>query len=152
MVQTTSQVNACDVVVTLDDQTGTPADISGSSNQVTMNLTNDSGTTQTFGAGGTGRFPVRTQCRSDAEITFRAVYSRDDGEAMRILLDWFFIARGHKTLEVNIPDDGVGADKYTFEVILQRMNVPVDGTSADPILAECTLQPTGEFTWAVIGS
>jgi len=150
LAQTTAAINACDVVVKLDND-GNPqtlVDISGSSNQVTMNLTNALGVLHMFGS----RWPIRLECKSDAEITLRAVYSEVDAEAVRQLLRWYFTDRGHKTLTVDVPDGSAGGDKYTFEVFLASLSIPLDGADANPVLVEAVMQPTGEFTLTAIAS
>jgi len=145
---TTSQVNACDVVVQLDNGAGVLADISGSSNEVSMDFTNQLGQLSVFGAD----FYVRQECKRDASISLSLVYTQDDAEAMNILLDWYFATRGQKSLRVEIPNGDPGGDRFDFEVFLESFPVPVQSDDANPILVAAVLKPTGTFSRSVIGS
>jgi hypothetical protein len=148
MTLTTTSLNACDAVIKLDNTAGNLADISGSSNEVTMDLTNDLGKVTAFG----GRFPLRKECKSDATINLKAVYSGDDAEALLILMKWYFTDRGSRTITISIPDDSPGADLYTFEVFLESLNVPAKSDDPNPILVSAVMKPTGTYTWTTVGS
>jgi hypothetical protein len=148
MPQTTSQVNACDVVIKLDDVNGELDDISGSSNECSMDLTNDLGVLTTFGV----RFPVRQECKSDATINLKIIYSMDETEALSILRGWYFTTRGHRTIQIDVPDGDVGGDRYTFECFLESLGIPLKSDDPNPILVEAVLKPTGTFTCSEIGS
>lgn len=148
MAQTTTAVNACDVVVNLDNTAGTLVDISGSSNEVSMDFNNSLGEFRTFGT----EWPVRMQCGADATISFNAIYSTTASEAVDILKDWFFTDRDSRTIRVDIPDSSVGSDRYTFEVYLETMSVPVAVEEPAPILVSATMKPTGEVTLSTIAS
>lgn len=148
MAQTTAAINACDVVVKLDDAAGVAVDLSGSSNQIQMRLTNDLGAFKTFGS----RFRVRLECGSDAELSFRAVYSVVDAEAARTLLRWYFTDRGSRTFTFDVPSSAGGGDRFTFEVFLESLNVPLDGEDANPTPVEAVMRPTGTFSMSAIAS
>lgn len=150
MTQSTTQVNACDVVVKIDNAAGNLQDISGSSNQVSFDLQNKVGDgIRTFGTD----FPLRAVCGRDAAISMRAVYSGDEGEAKQLLMDWYFNHnKDARTLVIDIPDSDPGGDRYTFEAYLEHVNVPVEAGNPDPILLEASFKPTGTYTWAEIGS
>lgn len=148
MAQTTSAVNACDAVVKLDNEDGVLADISGSSNEVSMDFNNDLGEFKSFGT----RWRGRLECGSDASIKLNIIYSQNDAEALTKLREWFFVDRGQKTLVVEIPDSSVGGDRYTMEVFLEKMSVPVKADEAAPIMVSCDLKPTGTVQCEVITS
>lgn len=148
MTMTSSAVNGCDAVVKLDNGLGLLADISGSSNEVSMDFSNDIGEAKSFGS----RWRVRLECGSDAAIKFNAIYSQDDAEALTILRDWFFTTRGSKTIQVDIPDSTVGGDRYTMEVFLEKMSIPIKADEAGPIMVSCDMKPTGAVTCTVITS
>lgn len=148
MAQTTSAVNACDAVVSLDNGDGIPYDISGSSNEVSMDFNNDLGEYKTFGT----RWRGRLECGSDAAIKLGIIYSQTDSEGFTILREWFFNERGSRTLTVDIPDSNVGGDRYTMEVFLEKMSVPATADEAGPIMVSCDLKPTGTVSVSVIDS
>ena len=125
--------------------------MSGSSNQVQMRLTNDLGAFKTFGT----RFRVRLECGSDAEVTFRAIYTGNDTEAVRTMLRWYFTDRGFRTFSVSVGGVGAlmaGGDIFSFEMGLESLNCPFDGEDANPIPVEAVMRPTGTFTMAAIAS
>jgi hypothetical protein len=148
MAQTTTHVNACDVVVNLDNTAGVLTDISGSSNEVSMDFNNQLGEFRTFGT----EWPVRTQCGADATISFNAIYSTTATEAVGILKAWFFTDRDARTIRVDIPNSSVGSDRYTFEVYLESLSIPVSVEEPAPILVSATMKPTGEVTLSTIAS
>lgn len=143
MPQTTTAVNACDASVWLDDENGTLTDISGSSNTINMEFTNQLGSVSNFAT----RWPVRLECRKDATFKLTAIYTTAQSEAKDILLNWFFNFPGNRTLKVYLPDKNVGSDVYTAEVHLATMPITVDASSADPIEISCDLMPEGAVTW-----
>lgn len=150
MPQSTTQINSCDSVIKLDNGAGNLADISGSSNAVTLNRLVEIGDgVRTFGEA----YKLRAACGKDAEITMKIVYSGDDAEALFILNDWY--ENSHetpRTLQVDIPDSDPGGDRYTFEVFLEKLSFDDNAGSADPILVDVSFKPTGAFSWVVIGS
>jgi len=150
-MQTTTQISACDVVIRLDtDVDFTLADISGSSNSVTLNrLTQVSDAIRSFGSD----FPIRQACGRDADITLRAIYSEDEAEAKQLLNDWYENHnQDRRTLQVDVPNSDPGSDRYTFEVYLASLNMSLESGTPGPVLLEASLKPSGTFTWAEIGS
>lgn len=149
MPQTNSQINACDAVIKLQTVSGNLMDISGSSNEVSMDLTNDVGQLTTFQA----RFPVRSSCKSDATINLRVIYTMSQAEAMQILKDWYFNHHGTiRRIQIYLPDDDAGSDMYQFDVILASLNIPVQSSDANPILVSAVLNPSGAFTLSTVAS
>lgn len=143
MAQTTTHVNACDASIWLDNSAGTPVDISGSSNSITMNFTREVGELRTFQV----KWPVRLGCGKDAEFTLRAVYSTAADEAMDVLKNWYFADDpGSRSLHVYIPDKNVGSDHYYGEVTIASFNFNADPTEPGPIAVECSLLPDGAWT------
>jgi len=144
MAQTTTHVNACDASIWLDNASGTPVDVSGSSNSITMNFTREVGELRTFQV----KWPVRLGCGKDATFTLRAVYSTATDEAMDILQNWYFAGDpGSRSLHVYIPDKNVGSDHYYGEVTIASFNFNADPTEPGPIAVEAELLPDG--AWAL---
>jgi hypothetical protein len=148
MALTSSAVNACGVVVKLDNVDSVLADISGSSNEVSMDFSNKLGEVKAFGS----QWPVRLQCGKDASIKLNVIYTQSDDEGLTILREWYFGNTGAKTLQVDIPNSDVGGDRYTMEVLIEKMSVPTKADEAGPIMVSCDLKPTGVVTCTVIGS
>ena len=146
MTQTTTYVNACDASVWLDNSAGTLTDISGSSNNVTMEFVQVIGELSTYQQ----KWPVRLSCRKDATFTLNAVYSTQSDEAVDILNDWFFsTSPGLKTFTVYVPTKNVGSDKYSGEVVLESLSIPVSADEASPIPVTAVLRPSGVWTRTV---
>jgi hypothetical protein len=144
MALTTTAVNACDAGVWLDDDTGTPRDISGSTNSVTMNFEMDLGALEAFGT----RWRTRLDCTKDASFDFTLIYSTAPNEALDILKNWFFAAvPGDRSCSIYIPDKNVGSDHYSFEARLENWSVPATAATGDPIAVSMTLRPNGEVEW-----
>lgn len=146
MPQTTTQINACDVSIWLDDATGTLKDVSGSTNKCSLTLTLESGMTRTFGS----RWPTRQNCARDAKISLSIVYSEATGEAMDIWKNWYFAsAPGPRTVKIYVPDKNVGSDVYYGEFVIDGdAEIPLEAGTSEPIVVNVNLAVTGALTWA----
>lgn len=143
MTQTTTAVNACDVAVWLDDDLGVPQDLSGSSNTISMEFTNQLGNVRNFGT----RWQIRLECGKDATFNLTAVYSTAPNEAKDLFLNWYFNSPGDRTLTVYIPDKNIGSDVYRCEARLATMPITVEAGNAEPITISCQLMPNGVVDW-----
>jgi hypothetical protein len=143
-------VNGCDTTVELDDENGNLQDVTGSSSGVDQEFIQNVGDgLRTFGTD----FKVRAACGRDGTVTWRAVYSQADSEALYMLNDWYFNhPKTVRTFRVSIPDKLPGSDQYTFEMLLASLRIPDESGNPDPILVEASLIPTGIFGWSVIAS
>lgn len=146
MPQTTGAVNGCDVVIRLDNSAGALTDISGSSNKVELELDNEIGEFRTFASNWAGRI----MCGQDASVSLDVIYSLTAAEAMAILKEWYFTTRNKRTLELNIPDNATGSDRYTMESVLESLSIPAPADEADPIMVSTSLLPDGAVTLATI--
>ena len=144
MAQTTTHINAADASVWLDNAAGTPVDISGSSNSVTMNFSRELGELNTFQVA----YPVRLGCRKDAEITLRIVYSTATDEGADVVKNWYFSSEpiGARTFHLYLPDKNVGSDHYYGEVQLGSFNFTAASDDCSPIAIEAVLMPDGEMS------
>lgn len=148
MAQTTTAFNACDAVIELDNLAGTLTDISGSTNSVTLEFTNDLGEYKTFG----NRWRGRLECGSDATFTVNIVSSTAAGEAWDILQSWYWGARGARSFRVSIPDDAVGSWEYDAEVLIETYSQELPSDDGNPVITSVTLRPTGTITCDEIAS
>lgn len=144
MAQSTTIVTACDVNVWLDSGAGTPVDISGVTNSVTLNFSQNVDAQHTFGS----RWPVRFMCGKDANFSLVVFYSTATDEGLDILRDWFFAndSADARTLTVYIPTKDVGWDRYQAEVVLESLDIPATAGEATPITVTASLLPTGAVT------
>lgn len=146
MSATSTAVNACDAGVWLDDDAGVPKNISGSSNQVTLDFSNEIGEYRAFG----DKWPRRLECGKDARFRLRLIYSTASDEAVDILKTWFFAdTPGNRTLTVYVPDKNVGSDRYQGEVKIDTWTGSLDRGDAGPIMVDLNLLPDGAVTHSV---
>lgn len=150
MPQTSTAINACDAVIRLEDENGVLVDISGSSNEVTIDFDNEVGDYKSFGS----RWKGRIVCGSDASFKLKIIYSTAANEAMDIWKSWFFGEHDdRRRIQVNFPDENTGSDRYEAMVVLESANglgAPAD--QASPIMLDLTLLPHNGVAHNTIGS
>lgn len=136
-------VSACDVNIMLDDDGGTPVDISGQSNEVSISMTSNTGRAKTFG----NPWLTAIVCGQQAEITLRVVFTTAGNQGRALLEDWYANhPLENRTLTVSVPDDSVGSQQYSMECKLSSLNIPLSADSADPVVEEATLINDGGLT------
>ncbi len=149
MAQTTNAVNACDVVISLDNAAGALTDISGSSNQCSIGMTVATAETNTF----EGQWSIKKACKTAATISLQALYSTLDTEASNILADWFFNSNGvSRSVQIDVPSSAGGSDRYTGEFVLESLDIPLSADDAGVILLSASLSNDGAFSRAVVAS
>ena len=140
-------VTACDAVIQLDDDGGTPVDISGQGNEVTYAVGQGSGRFKTFG---NDWFSAVT-CGLQADITLRMVFTTAGQQARALLEDWFY---NHPTdarsLTLQIPDSSVGSQQYDMEVKITALNINLSAEDASPLMIEVTLINDGAVSISTI--
>lgn len=147
MPATTTAITACNAVVNLDNSGGTLVDISGSSNEVQIDLENNVGEFKPFGTA----WPVRLVCGKDASISFKAVYSMNAAEAKALLNQWYFGGNdGARTLRVDAPDSNTGSDRYQAEVVLESLSIPMKADDATPIPISAEFKTASAMTLTTI--
>jgi hypothetical protein len=147
MPATTTAITACDAVINLDNSGGTLTDISGSTNEVQMDLENGVGEFKPFGTD----WPVRIVCGKDGSISLKAVYSMNAAEGAALLKEWYFGGNdGPRTLRIDVPDSNTGSDRYQAEVILESLSVPLKADEANPVMVSAEFKTTGAMTLTTI--
>lgn len=149
MAQTTTAVNACNVVLQVDNASGTLTDVSGSTNQAGMSFSINTSETNTF----EGQWAIKKACKTAVSISVSATYSVTETEALNIFADWFFNSHtASRSVQIDIPDSTVGSDRYAGEFVLESFDVPLDAGDAGVILSSVSLANDGAFTRATISS
>lgn len=146
MSATTTAFTACDAVLFLDNASGTPVDISGSTNTVDANFDNKLGEFKPFGT----QWPIRVTCGKDASFTIKGVATTAIGEIRDLVENWFFNGSGARTFTFSLPDNNSGDVTYSAEVLLKSFKFSGDASSADPIMYDIELTPSGAVTRTVI--
>jgi len=144
MAATTTGFNACDVAVWIDNSGGVPTDISGSSNNLDVNLDNNLGDFVVFQE----QWPKRLECGKDAQFTLRVVMSSTADEGWDLLKDWFFTSGspGDRTLTFYGPSKNVGSDKFECEAKLENLTWVYDRGEPSVVLVTAILKPNGAVT------
>ena len=148
MAQTTDAVNACDVVLMVDNSSGVLTDISGSSNEASMDFSRQVAETFTFD----GDWAIKKSCKKSVSMSVRTLYSLNDGEASNIMEDWFHNSNAARTIQLDVPNGSGGSFRYSGEWILESYGLPVSAEDAGVILMSFSLTNDGEITRAAIAS
>lgn len=148
MAQTTDSVNACNVVLMVDDADGTLQDVSGSTNQASMDFSRAVAETFTF----EGDWAIKKSCKKSVGLSIQALYTLNDAEASNILEDWFFNSNASRTVQIDVPNADGGSFRYSGEMTLESLSIPLSADDAGVILVSATLSNDGEFTRAAIAS
>lgn len=142
-----SVINACDAVVRLADPTGELVDISAHSNEVSIDLSNTIGEWKPFGQ----KWKRRLDCGKEGSISYKGFYAHNEpGSAVELFKEWFFRNRGTRAVEIMIPDNSPGADKYSCDAVLETFNIPIKSDDANPIIFSADLKPDGEIFWDLV--
>ena len=123
-------------------------DISGSSNQASLDLSRTTGETFTF----EGDFSIKKSCKKSVSLSLQAVYTQSDTEASNILSDWYFNGSGARTVQIDVPNGSSGSDRYSGEFELESLSIPLVADDAAPILMSASLTNSGAVTRAAIAS
>lgn len=149
MAQTTTSVNACDAVISIDNGSGLLTGISGSSNQASIDVSVETAKTKTF----EGQWEIAKACKTAATVALQVLYTTTADEGLDILRDWVFTApTGIRTVQIDVPDGSVGSDRYSGEMVIESFNIPLSADDAGVILCSGSLSNSGAFSHAVIAS
>lgn len=147
MTQTTTDYNACDLSLWIDNDAGTPVDVSGSSNALSANWVQSTGSVSTFQAQGWVR--AKGGCMKNGTITVTVLGTTAATEAFTTFTDWFFNHSGDlRTFTWYEPDKNVGSHKFTGEAVIQDMTSDRPSDASDPVTTTVTLLTSGTWTWA----
>ena len=139
--QSSTAQNACNVQVQLADENGILQDISGSSNEASLEFDNKLGATKVFGT----EYPIRLQCGKDAAISLKSVWSTALNEARDILDEIQFGTGGKRMMRITVPNSNVGSIMYYGYVQLEKYVIPVKADQAEPIIVSADFKPTGNW-------
>lgn len=149
MAQTTTSVNACDVNIFLDNAAANLTEISGSSNQCSLDISRNVSETYTFD----GDWAIKKSCKSAVTVSVQALYSTTQNEAVDILEDWIFdTPTTAKTLRIDVPDSAIGSTRYEGEFIIESYSVPLSAAEAGVIVCSASLSNSGTVTRSIIAS
>lgn len=146
MPASTTAVNACDVVIWMEDNGGNLVDVSGNSNNFSLDFNRDIGEFKPFGS----KWRTRLDCGKDASLSLDLVFTTTLAEGLQMLQDWFFNGSGAREFNIDVPDSNPGSDRYEGDFVLESFNIPGDSSSADPIVCSASLKPDGQVTWSKI--
>lgn len=149
MTQTTTAVNACDVVISIDNSGGTLTDISGSSNQCSLDIGRNVAEVFTF----SGDWSIKKSCKSSVTVAVQVLYSTTADEGRDLLEDWIFDSpTTDKTVQIDVPDSSVGSTRYAGEFTIESYSVPLAASEAGVIICSANLSNSGTVTRSTIAS
>ena len=149
MAQTTTGVNACNIVIALDTDAGVLADISGSANKINLEFTINAAEGYTFD----GDFPIRKTCGKDCTGSLSVLFSTAADEGWDLIKGWYHVYDGvARTLRIDVPSTGGGNDRYEGEFVLTSYSHEFTADEAAPILVECEIAADGEIKLLEIGT
>jgi len=146
VAQTTASRSACDVVVSLEYLGGGGAlyDISGSTNQVTLNFSNEIATYRRTNSD----YPVRYMLNKDLTVSLTVLYSEESDEGLYVLRTWAtsdITFTESRTVRIDIPDSNTNSYRYQFDALASQFNIPASSGEAGPILVTATLESSGAY-------
>ena len=147
MPQSSTVRNGRNSQVLVDDESGSPVDVSGTGNQWGLELDNLTGQAFTFA----GEYPRTIDGKKNATLSVRFVYSPTANEGADLLRDWFN-NQGARTVSISYPDAAVGSDQITGEFRLDDLSFDAEAEDGTPMMYEATLLPDGTLTNTTISS
>ncbi len=145
MPATSTAVNGCGWNIMMADEQGVLRDISGSSNEFSLDFSNELGEYKVFGV----RAMNRLECGVDASLELTALYSRALFEAANLIKYWKEL-RGRRLFQISGPSNAPGNDRYTGYFLYEKINISVKADDAKPIPVKMTLKPDGDVVYMPI--
>lgn len=148
MAQTTTHFKNSSVVFTLDDATGTPVAIGGSTTTASLSSSpGSSGSVYTFD----GDNPIQGVAKRNFTLTVGFVMSTTTTESANIFQDWAANKDGEqKTASIAMPDATTNSFQWSGEWLLTDMELPADAADATPAIASATLISNGAIAFTVL--
>jgi hypothetical protein len=149
MTQTTTAVNACDVILRIDNAAGVLQNISGSSNQCSMDISRNVAETYTFD----GDWALKKSCKGAVSVSIQVVYSTTADEGRDLLEDWIFDSpTDSRTVQINVPDSSAGSVRYQGDFVIESYGVPLSAEDAGVIICSASLSNDGAFSRTTIAT
>jgi len=144
MAQTTTAINACNAVIEIDDDGGTPVNISGSSNNANLSINKALGEGFTFD----GDWAFRLECKKNGSLDIEAIYTTASNEARDLLETWFENG-GNRTVIIYPNGKTNGERMYSGEFKLGDFDpLQLSASEAAPMKIAAKLQPDGAIAFA----
>jgi len=147
MTQTSTHLSACNAVIEVDNDAGTPVNISGSANEASLDMNREIGDGVTFD----GDFKLRTECKRDASLALKALWTTASAEARDILEAWFDTG-GRRTISVYPAGKVIGTRFYTGEFRLTTCKIKIAAGEAGPMTLDMEAVVDGAVGILNVGS
>lgn len=149
MTVTTTPIVATNCVIKLDNASGSPTDISGSSNRVELSLEHGVGEFRPFST----QWKSRVVVGKDVGVTLNIVCSTATDEAFDILKNWYFGGDDSaRTLTIQVPDGSPGSDQYEGEFVLMSAPVSLDAEADEVVMVSTELRSHGEVALTTVST
>lgn len=143
MAQSTTAINACNAVIEIDDNGGTPVNLSGSTNNVNLSLSKALGEGFTF----EGAWAFVLECKKKGSLDLEAIYTTASNEARDLLETWFENG-GNRTVTVYPNGKTNGERQYSGEFKIGDYDpFALTANEAGPVKIAAKLQPDGAITF-----
>jgi len=120
------------------------ADLSGSSNSLTINMEIIIGEAYVFG----DKWPQRCMTAKNCTIDLAAWYSSTNNEALDYFRDWWAeTAPEPRQFTIYIPSKTDGSDMIQGDFVFNGVNAAVKTAETQPIPVTTQLQNSGAVTW-----
>lgn len=138
MPERKTAVNACAVIIKIQNELGQMVDISGSANEATIKLERDLGDYVVFNDKNT----YYIECKEDATVDLTCIYTQKQNEGADILKRWWTMG-GPRTIQIFIPQGTKGYDQWQGEAICESQEYPLKADDAKPIMIKTSLKMDG---------
>lgn len=140
---TSTVIVATDVQIWIDDASGTPQDMSGSSTSVEITLENGVGEWRNFSS----PWMRRKVVGKSGSFALNCVYTTAADEASYLMKNWELGGDDDaRTITVYVPTKNVGSDVYQAEVVLGSVSFTLDAEADDVVRMSADLMSHGDVT------
>ena len=151
MVMSSNIVNAVNCRIMVARATSLVlTDISGETNTADITFANTLETARVFGGGG---YPWRSGGFKDVTVAFTIYYSTALNEGLELLRTWWLTYPDQvRNIQIDVPDDAVGSDRYTLPCKLSDFKVTLNAGTSAPIQCTGTFMLAGTPTVGTIAT
>lgn len=137
-----------DAVIKIDNSGGTPVDISGNANTLSITGTRQNSEYYNFASDNANVI----EGGKSQTVTLQVIVSDTQDEAYDLLADWWESAGGgERTVTIQYPDATAGSYQLVGEAVLTSFNYgDFEAGSAEPMMIEATMMISGGITRTVI--
>jgi hypothetical protein len=150
MPSSSNAINMCDVDLYMEDEGGNWVDISGTSNEVTLEFSRNIGEWKVFG----DQWMQRKACGKDASLSINVIYTitgdSEPAEGKDLFLNWLFDGEGSRNFRLDMPSSETGNDRYEGPFVLESLPVGGSADEAAPVMMSMSMSAAGQVYYETI--